>query len=652
MASTEKLLRIVLKLEDQMSKELDKAGDSLSRVSSNLTNVGTKMTAAITAPLVGIGIAASKMSMDFDAAMRNIQSISKQSDESLGQLGQTFKDMSMDMSLTVDSAQNLAEAFYSIQGSGFEGADAMKVLEAATKAASAGMTTTAVAAEGMIAVMNSYGLSAADAARVSDIMFETVNRGVGTFEQLSSSMSNVVGMANALGVPFEEVSAAMATMSKQGFSFAEASVAINQAMSSLLKPTSEGEAMIRAMGYSSGEAMIEALGFAGSLQKIEEFTGGSATEMSKLFSNVRGLRAALALTGDGAAMFAEDLDAMMNSAGATQAAFEIQMQSFQAAWKNFQNTVGVALMEIGDILLPFLATLLTDYITPLINAFISLDDTTQGWIVAILAVVAAIGPLLLIIGQIAGAIVAIKSAVLVIAPAFAALKLAVMGFGATALAALAPFIPLILAIVAASALLWAVATNFMGIRDKIGEAVGGIMEFLGNLAGAWGEMIKKAGTSLSQLGTIIWEALKGLGKAAWELGVSIIEGLLKGMASMAIDLIGFIFGLSQDLTNAVKEALGIASPSKVMMNLGENVVKGFHEGIEGMGGIGVTVPKTNAMPMVSGDSASFAGATGGGGNIYIQTLNVPAGTSKEQVDYIMKEVGKASSRRGAKKTRR
>ena len=61
--------------------------------------------------------------------MRNIQSISKQTDAEIAQLSDTFVEMSTDMSKTTDTAKNLAAGFYQVQSSGFAGADAMIVLE-------------------------------------------------------------------------------------------------------------------------------------------------------------------------------------------------------------------------------------------------------------------------------------------------------------------------------------------------------------------------------------------------------------------------------------------------------------------------------------------------------------------------------------------
>ncbi len=224
----------------------------------------------------------------------------------------------MDMDITIDSAQNLNEAFYQIQSSGFAGEDAMKILTASTKAATAGLTTTATAAEATVAVLNAYGLSADHATEITDIMFQTVNRGVVTFEQLSGSIGTVIGLAAQLGVSFDEIGAAMATMTKQGIDHDSAMTNLNGIFTAMIKPTTAMSQAITDLGYSSGSAMLEALGLGGTMQALERYTGGSAEKMSELFGDVRALRGAMALTGAGAQMFVEDLAAIGQATGATK----------------------------------------------------------------------------------------------------------------------------------------------------------------------------------------------------------------------------------------------------------------------------------------------------------------------------------------------
>lgn len=580
------------------------------------------MTTAITLPLVAIGKAGVDAAVELDKSMRNIQSISKETDAQIASLSDRFVEMSQDMSLTTDTAVNLADAFYQIQGSGFAGEDAMLVLEAATKAATAGLTETAVAAEAIGAVINSYGLEAQDAAHISDLLFETVNRGVGSFEELSSSLSNVVGTASAVGVGFDEVSAAMATMSKQGMSFSEASVSLNQTMLAFLKPSTEMAAVISELGYASGQAMIDALGFGGAMEAVSNHVGGSADAMAGLFGNVRALRGALALTGAGADMFAADLAAMGAVTGATEAAFAEQMKSWDATLKNFRNVWQAFLIEVGQAILPALTQLL-GIVSNILKAFNGLPQPVKNFIVGLVAIVAAVGPILLIVGQLLGAITSVKTFFV----AFPAVASAVSGaFSAIGAAISAVGLPIIALIALLAALKIAWDNNFLGMKDKI-QAIPDV----------WGK-------NLEMLGTIVQKLIE----KAKTWGGNFIGGFIQGMKQKIAEALKVVIDLAMKVTNGIKNALKIKSPSQVMMGLGEQVVAGFNQGIESFGGIGVQVPALAGAGATVRPSTGSSGGGASGGNVYINSLTVPPGTTQEQIDFIMKEVGRQVKRRGGK----
>lgn len=632
MVSNEKMIRLILKLDDQVTSGANSASTALNKLSSTATSLGTQMTAAFTVPIVAAGAAGVKLAVDLDKAMRNIQSITKQTDESLALLSDQFVTLSMDMSKTTDSAQNLADGYYQIISSGIDAADAMKVLEVATKAASAGLTTTEVAAKGIITVLNSYKLGVDDASRVSDILFETVNRGVGTFEELNAALSNVVPTASVMNISLEEVSAGMATLSKNGFSFSEASVAMNNAMNAFLKPSEAMTKAIHAMGYESGQAMIDALGFGGAMQKVQQYTGGSSEALAELFPEIRGFRAAAILAGKGADTFAEDLAAMGASTGATSAAFAEQMKSFDASWKNFQNTLNAALIDIGQTMMPVLAGIM-NFLTPIIQGFMALPEPLKQIIIVFAALLAALGPVLIIFGQIAGAI----STIIAIWPALVA------GFGMVAGAIATILSPLGLLIAGVVLLGTAITQNWFGLRD-------GIVSFFGMLVTG----LSKVGDTFKAIGGMILQGWKNIFHAITQMGAGLAQGLWDAMVAGFKRLVVWILSNINNIITQIRKAFGIASPSKVMAKIGEQVVAGFHKGIESMGGIGVNVPQAGGGMQSRQPALAVAGggAGGGSGNVYINTINVPAGTSQEQVKHIMKEIGKEAKRKGARSTRR
>ena len=534
---------IIIRAVDKASGNLDKITKSAQSMGQQMDKVGKSMTRNLTLPIVGIGVAAIKAAKDMDSAMRNIQSVGKQTNAELQALSQTFIDMSTSGEVGTETAAGLAQAFYDIQGAGFAGADAMKVLEASSIAATAGATDTTTAMEGLTAVLNSYGLEADEAERISDIMFRTVDRGVGSYADLSNAMSNVTGTAAALNIPFEEIAAALATASKKGQDFGEASIALNQAMFSFLKPSEEMSGVLSQIGFESGAAAIKQLGFAGAMEQVGAIVGEDTELMLKLFGSVRAFKNVMAITGPGAQTFADDLAAMGESSGAARAAMEIQMQSFDNQMKLFKNNITAALIGIGNILLPVLNQIMAA-LTPVAQAFRGLDEGTKQWIVGIAALVAAVGPMLIITAQVISAFTMIKTTII-------GIKTAIM------------------------------AVNFAAMLTPWGAAITLLVGSLVLLATHWGN----AKSAIS--GFVNY--LVNLPEIMFNMGKQIISGFVNGLMDGLKEIDDAFGGIGQTAIGAIKGIFRIGSPSKLMMELGNNVgmsfVSGIHEGWNSAGGL-------------------------------------------------------------------
>jgi len=372
--------------------------------------VGGVLSATLTAPLVLMGKSAVSAATDLDREMRSIQSVSRQTDAEIAALSETFVSMSMDITKTTDSAANLAAGFYDIQGSGFAGADGMKVLEASTKAASAGLTDTAIASKAITATLNAYGMQADQATRVSDVLFKTMDIGVVSFEELAVNLGDVVGTAATAGVSIEELGAGFATMTKAGISAAESSTALNQLMLSFISPSQQAAQAAAELGIDLSVAALQSKGLGGAMEEVMRATGGNVEALSALFPNVRALKAALSLTREDMGPFAEDLEAIAGAAGATEAAFAIQSQSMAALMASFQNSLEALKISVGQVLLPMLTELMNQT-KPIIDHLLNLDDGTKRIIVTLAGVAAVAGPVLVLVGAISTGLGALLSPV-------------------------------------------------------------------------------------------------------------------------------------------------------------------------------------------------------------------------------------------------
>jgi TP901 family phage tail tape measure protein len=295
--------------------------------------------------------------LDFEAQMANVNSIAQLSGTELQNLSDQVLALAQNPGITAAPAE-LAAGLYQVSSSGFVGAEGIAVLEASALAASAGLTTTETAATAITAALNAYGLEASSAGDISDMMFQTVNDGVISFEQLASNMGNVLPVASSLGVGFDEVGAAYAQMTLAGVNASAAETQIAAVMRSALNPTQQLTDAVTDAGFASATAAIESEGLAGFLKIVGEASGGSEEELFNMLGTTEAMNAALLLGGDNLDAYIEEIERMggaTEGVGATQKALNKQMQSASFQIAKAKQQVQVAATMFMGLLAPGIA---------------------------------------------------------------------------------------------------------------------------------------------------------------------------------------------------------------------------------------------------------------------------------------------------------
>lgn len=322
-----------------------------SKVVSGNRLMATSFVALGVAVAAGLAYSIAKAA-EFDKEMRNVNSLMHLSEQQFAALEKQVISMSTRLP---QSATTLAAGLYDITSSGFSGAEGLKVLDASARAASAGLTDTATSANAITAVLNAYGLSAKSAADVSDTLFQTVNLGVVSFDELASQIGDVVGTAASAKVEIDEVGAAIAAMTLSGISGAEATTSLNQLIISLVKPSKELAALYNEMGYESGAAALEQKGLYGVMRDVGVATDGNVESLLKLFPNIRASRGAFALLaaeGQNYRKTQQGIADENNRAGATQAALNEQMKGTSAQLAIIGNKLNAVAIGVGVAVLP------------------------------------------------------------------------------------------------------------------------------------------------------------------------------------------------------------------------------------------------------------------------------------------------------------
>lgn len=306
--------------------------------------------------------------LDYDEALHNITSVTGNKGKDLAELNNMVIDLALDPRIKSGPTE-LAQGLYTIVSSGYEAKDALVVLEQAALAATAGLSTTGVAADVIVSTLGAYNKGVDEAAKVTNSLFQIVAITKYTFDDMAGALDSVTPSAAALGISIDEIGAALAVYAKHGVDAQTATVQMNAILSALLKPTTAMTEAVHALGYENGQAMLDALGFGGTLKALAGYIGEDETKAAALFGDVRALRGEMNLMNDGGAAYETALKKMgeaQDGLGATTIALNEQMKSsaFQLAvlHKNFEI---LAVLGFG-LIAPYLNKVLT-----IINTFIS-----------------------------------------------------------------------------------------------------------------------------------------------------------------------------------------------------------------------------------------------------------------------------------------
>lgn len=309
---------------------------------------------AIGVAVVGGLVAATHAALDFDAAMRNVNTIARLSEDQFKSLEAQVLSLAK---TTGQAPVTLAQGLYDIVSSGFDASEGLKVLEASAKAATAGLTDTATATKAVVAVLNAYHLSADQASTVSDVLFQIVNKGVLTFEELSQQIGDVLPAASALKVPLTDIGGALATVTLHGVNAAEAATQVKQLLVSMLKPSTGLADAFQKLGYESGQVALKQLGLTGVVKALSKAADGNNALIADWFPNVRALAGFLGLSGKNLKTFTEQVKAMnpqAAAAGATSKAFAEQGKSISVQWARAKASLIAAAIPIGELFFPAL----------------------------------------------------------------------------------------------------------------------------------------------------------------------------------------------------------------------------------------------------------------------------------------------------------
>lgn len=347
---------------DKTKQNGEKLATQFNKAADEVAQFGIKIATTVASAATAIGTLAIKSAADFETSFAKVSTLLDTNALDVEAYKKRIMQVSSEMNVSTDE---LCESIYQAISASVDQADAIDFATQAMKLAKGGFTDTATAVDIMTTAINAYGMSAADAESISDKLIMTQNKGKTTVGDLAAAMGRVIPAANTFGVSLDELCGYYATMTANGIATAETTTYLNSMIKELgtgsdtlytqLENATEsvlGEKKsfqeLRAEGYT----VLDVIGILG---QYSEQTGDSIIGM---FSSSEGGMAAQVLANNIEGV-TRNIDAMKNSAGATEEAYKKMASTSAASFKKIKNQIANMFTVLGQKLMPTVDKLLT-----------------------------------------------------------------------------------------------------------------------------------------------------------------------------------------------------------------------------------------------------------------------------------------------------
>ena len=298
--------------------------------------------------LVGAGFAtlSVKLAGDFQKSLLEVSTLMKNVNEN------TLPRMSRELRLVSSSSglalSSISKAKYDIVSAGFSNAAASaEILNASAQLAVGGVTSAAAAADLLTTSLNSFGLESSEVDRVSDALFTTVRLGKTTMDELASSLGQVLPFAKSANISFENVGAAMATLTSSGVRTSEATTALRTAITSLTAPTDTAK---RAMAEAGIEVKTFDDGTVDLVSTIAQFEGLDPNVLKKLIpSETASL--GIQVMSNNLDVLRSNVEQFGDGIDDTDTAFKKMSKSFNMQMSKMKNNAQSIMIEIGNVII-------------------------------------------------------------------------------------------------------------------------------------------------------------------------------------------------------------------------------------------------------------------------------------------------------------
>lgn len=400
------------------SDKLGKFGNVATSAGQKMSSMGSTMTTRVTAPIVaGFGYAA-KSAIDFNSQIANIGPLLQANGESASQVKREMNEMadsskkwSMQYGVSTNNINSGLEELVKRGYSAKQALGAMPSILNATKASGDDFNSVMKVST---STLEQFGLKSnttsgmlKNTQRVTDSLTYTANATAAGFTDMGDAMTYVGPTAHAAGLSLEETASAIGLMSNQGIEGSVAGTALRSALTRLMKPSKQNAAGFKELGINVADFKNHSLTLPEILNKIKTNTAGWTKEQrAAAIATAFGTEAQAgmnALVSEGGDALTDLTNKTEKANGSTKKIADTMNNTQAAKIAKFKESLHVLAITVGDDLLPTLTPLIKQA-TGVVKSFTSMDKSSQQTIIKMLALGAAMGPVLSLTGKLTSGI--------------------------------------------------------------------------------------------------------------------------------------------------------------------------------------------------------------------------------------------------------
>ena len=444
---------VVLEAADHLSAPLAKIQGNVSRLGQSLTSYGKKASLALTTPILGLFSASIAVAEHAEQAGERFRAASGLGAQGLKELrGEAEKIKGL-----FSEPEKLAGLTSLVQG-GFTASESLRMLRGTMDLARATESELTDSSKAVTLVLQAWRKPVGEAASVADLLAVASNRSGLALGELAGELAEAGQLGTEAGQSLAGTTALIVKFHQAGIG---GGAALRKALIALADPSSKAAGALTRLGIRRPDLVTTE----GKLRDMSEVLlllrerGATAGDVLEIFGRRSGAAIVQAM-GRGAGGISELTRELTRQGSAAEIA-EVMNEGLSGQLRQLRIEGQAALQAIGESGLIAAATSLVKALAPVFTWISKLSPKFLKWGVIVLGVVAAIGPLLLFVGQ----------AVTLFTALWPAIVAGVGALGAVAAVIGGPWLLAIGGAVVAVTLLWKYWDDIVGAIRDAGAAI-------------------------------------------------------------------------------------------------------------------------------------------------------------------------------------